>query len=76
MSSFSEVLSKRNVLKNFLKFTDKPKKQSSGGVLSKDVLKNFAISAEKYLCGNLFFNKVAGWKLETVRNSHWRCSVK
>ena len=29
-------------------------KASSGGVLSKDVLKIFAKSTEKYLCGNLF----------------------
>ena len=59
-----------------LKFTDKLKKQSSRGALSKDVLKNFAKFTEKHLCRNLFFNKVAGWKPETVRNSHWRCSVK
>ena len=72
ISSFSEVLYKRDVLKNFLKFTDKLKKQSSGGVLSKDVLKNFAKFTEKHLCGNLIFNKVAGWKPETVRNSQWR----
>ena len=31
-----EVLYKRSVLKNFSKFTDKRKKQSSGGVLSKE----------------------------------------
>ena len=60
ISSFSEVLYKRDVLKNFLKFTDKLKKQSSEGVLLKDVLKNIAKFTEKHLCGNLFFNKVAG----------------
>ena len=66
------MIYKRDVLKNFLKFTDELKKQSSGGVLSNDVLKNFAKFSEKHLCGNLFFNKFAGWKPETVRNSHWR----
>ena len=38
--------------------------------------KNFAKSTEKHLCRSLFINKVAGWKLEIVRNSHWGCSVK
>ena len=52
------MLYERGVLKNFPTFTDKLKKQSSGGVLSKDVLKNFAKLIEKYLCRNLFFNKV------------------
>ena len=40
ISSFSEVLYGRGVLKNFSKFTDKLKKQSSRGVLSKDDLQN------------------------------------
>ena len=35
ISSFSEVLYKRGVLRNFSKFTDKHKKKSSGSVLSK-----------------------------------------
>ena len=70
------MIYKRDVLKDLLKFTDKLKKQSYGGDLSKDVLKNFAKFTEKDLCRNLFFNKVAGWKPETARNSHWRCSVK
>ena len=34
------------------------------------------LQTEKHLCRSLFFNKVAGWKLETVRSSQWRCSVK
>ena len=76
ISSFSEVLYKRDVLKNFFEFPDKLKNQSSGGVLSKDVLKNFAKFTEIYLCVNLLFNKVTGWKPETVRKSHWKCSVK
>ena len=76
ISSFSEVLYKRGALKNLSKFTDKIKKQSSGGVLSKGVLKNFAKFIEKHLCWNLFFNKVPGWKPEAVRSNHWRCSGK
>ena len=71
ISSFSEVLYKRDVLKNFSELTDKLKKQSSGGVLSKDVLRNFWKFTEKHLCGNLFSNKVANRKPETVRSSHW-----
>ena len=43
--------------------------------LSKDVLKNFAKFTDKHLCRSLLFNKVASWKPETVRGSHWRCSV-
>ena len=43
---------------------------------SKDVLKDFAKFTDKHLCPSLFFNKVAGWKAETVRSSYWRCSVK
>ena len=43
------VLYKRGVLKNFSKFSDKHKEQSSGGVLSKDVLKNFEKLAKKLL---------------------------
>ena len=42
---------------------------------SDDVLKNFVKFTHKQLCQILFFNKVAGWKPETVRSSYWRCSV-
>ena len=35
-------------------------KQSSRGVLKKDVLRNFAKFTGKHLCQSLFFNKVAG----------------
>ena len=42
----------------------------------KDVLKNLAKLTAKHLFRSLFFNKVAGWKPETFRSSHWRCSVK
>ena len=71
--SFPEVLYKRGYLKHL---TDKHKKQSSGGVLSRDILKNFAKFTDKHFYPSLFFNKVAGWNPETVRSSHWRCSVK
>ena len=47
--SCAEVLYK-GVLKNFLKFTEKKKKQSSGGALLKDVLKSLAKFKEKHLC--------------------------
>ena len=70
------MLCKKGDLKNFLRFTDKHKKQSPGGVQSKDVPINFAKFTEKRLCWSLFFNKVAGWKPVTVRSSLWRCSVK
>ena len=43
-SSFPDILYKKGVQKNFSKFTDKNKKQSSTGNLSKDVLKKFAKS--------------------------------
>ena len=61
-SSFPEVLYKRGVLKNFSKFSDKHKEQSSGGVLSKDVVKNSVKFTEKQLCQSLLFSKAAGWK--------------
>ena len=47
ISNFSEVLCERGDLKNFSKFTDKHKKQSLAGVLSKDVLKHFTKFIEK-----------------------------
>ena len=42
ISSFWEVLYKRNVLKNFSKFADNLKTQLCGSVPSKDILKNIA----------------------------------
>ena len=71
------MLYKRSVLRNS-KFTDKIKKQSSGGVLSKEKmsLKILQNSQKKHFSRSLFFNKVAGWKPETFRSSHWRCSAK
>ena len=56
MSSVPEVLYKSSDLKNFSKFTDKQKKQSTGDILTKDVLKNFAKFTDKHLCPSLFFN--------------------
>ena len=73
----------KDVLKN-IKFIDKLMKTSSGGVLSKDVLKSFAKSTEKYLCGNLFFKVQTGnlklsetvtgdvqWLKMFLKNSHF-----
>ena len=76
ISSFPEVLYKRDDLKNLSKFTHKQKKQSTRGALTKDVLKNFAKFTDKRLFPCLSFNKAAGWKPENVRSSHWRCPVK
>ena len=45
-----EVISRNN----------KAQKQSSGGVLKKRFLRNFAKFTGKHLCESLFFNKVAG----------------
>ena len=39
--------------KNDLKTTQKPQKQSSGGILKKVVLKNFAKLAGQHLCWSL-----------------------
>ena len=46
-------------LKKFSKLQVDTKKQSSGGVLWKDVLKNFANLTEKRLSWSPFFNKAA-----------------
>ena len=55
ISSFLEVLYNRGDLKNFSKFTDKHKKKSHGGVLSKDDLKGFAKYTGKHICRSVFF---------------------
>ena len=49
ISSFLEVLYKKRYSEKLPKFTDKHKKLSSGGVLSKDILLNFAKFPEKCL---------------------------
>ena len=76
ISSLPVLLYKKGFLKNSSKFTNKHKKQSSGVVMSKDILTNFAKFTGNHLCQSLFFNKVAGWRPEAVRSSHWRCSAK
>ena len=62
ISSFPEMLYKIGVLKKFSKFSDKHKKQSFGGVLSKDALKILQNLQKKRLCQSLLFYTVAGWK--------------
>ena len=52
------VLYKRGVLKNFSKFSDKHKEQSSEGVLSKDVLKNFEKLTKNIFGGVSFLTKL------------------
>ena len=70
------MLYKRGPMKNFSKFTDKQKNKPSGGVLSKDVLENFAKLTEEHLSCILCFSKVAGSKPETVGSSCCRSSVR
>ena len=70
------MLYKIGVLKNFSKFTDKLKKQSSGGALSKDVLENFAKFIENIFSRIFFLKKLQAGNPETVRSSHWIWSVK
>ena len=55
ISSFPQVRYNSGDLNFFSKFTDKHKKQSSGSVLSKDVLKSFANLTENHLSRSLFF---------------------
>ena len=56
------MLYERGVLKNFSKFTDKHKKLSSGGVLSKDVLKSFQNSEKKIFARVSFLIKLQAGK--------------
>ena len=70
------MLYKRGPMKNFSKFTDKQKNKPSGGVLSKDVLENFAKLTEEHLSWIICFSKVAGSKPETVGSSCCRSSVR
>ena len=60
--TWNKVLYKRAVLKNLSTFLDKYKEQSSGGFLSKDVLKKFVKFTEKTSLPESPLNKVAGWK--------------
>ena len=75
-SSFPEVLYKRSSEKLKIHREIQEAVILRCSVKRKDVLKNFAKFTEKHFCRSLFFNKVAGWKPETFRSSHWRCSVK
>ena len=64
--NFPVVLYKKSVLKNFSKFTDKHKKQSTGGVLSKEniflkILKN---SQKKISVGVSFLIKLQAENLK------------
>ena len=54
------MLYKRGVLKNYSKFTDKHKTQSSAGARLKNVLKNFAKFTEKKSLSESLFNKDGG----------------
>ena len=80
ISSFPEVLCKRGVLKNFSKYTDKRKKQSSARCSIKrfcSIEKFCKIYRKTSLPESLFLVMMqTTWKSETVRSSHWRCSVK
>ena len=59
------MLYKRAVLKNFSKFSEKHKEQSFGGVLSKDVHKNFVKYTEKNIfAGVSFLTKLQVGKLK------------
>ena len=61
------MLYKRGVLKNFSKFSDKHKTQSSGGVLSKDVLKNFEeIHSKNILAGVSLLTKLQAGNLKST----------
>ena len=51
-------------LKNFSKCSDKHQEQSSGGVQSKDVLKNFVQFTEKHLCRILLLTKLQARNLK------------
>ena len=71
------MLYKRIVLKNFSKFTDKHTQNSHQGMFCQNMfLKSLQNSQENNFSGVFFFNNVANWKPKTVRNSHWRRSVK
>ena len=70
------MLYQRGVLKNLSKFTDEHKKQSSGGVLLKDVLKSFAKFTEKHLFQNVFLIKLQAGNLKLSEAATGGCSVK
>ena len=67
ISSFSEVLYKRGALKNFSKFKDKLKKQSSGAVISKNVLKIFANLQKNIFARTSFLIKLQAGNLKLLK---------
>ena len=64
----AQVLYERSVLKNFSKLTDKHKKQSSGGVLSKEkmLLKILKNSQKNIYSGVSFLMKLQAGNLKLV----------
>ena len=62
--TWNKVLYERGVLKHFSKFSDKRKEHSSGGVLSKYVLKNFVKFTEKTFTGVSFLTKLQAGNLK------------
>ena len=60
----SQRYSIKDALKLFSKFSDKRKKQSSGGVLSKDVFKKF--TEKNYFSGVSFLTKLQAGRLQTL----------
>ena len=63
---WNKLLYKRGFLKNFSKFSDKHKEQSSGGVQPKDVFKNLVKFTGKHLCWSLFWIKLEFWGPTTL----------
>ena len=64
INNFLEVLYKKDDLKNFSKFTVKQKKQSTGGDLARDVLKNFAELKINILTRASFLKKLQAGNLK------------
>ena len=75
ISSFPEVLYKNGILKNFSNLQVNTRSSHQEVFCQKGFHKNCAKFTGKHLCRSLFF-KVTGWKPETIKSSHWRCSVK
>ena len=78
ISSFPETLYKKGDLKNFSESTGKHKSSHPEAFYQKKrcSLKICKIQKKTHLCSTLFVNKVASWKLGTVRSNHWRCYLK
>ena len=77
ISSFLEVLCKIGVLTNFSKFSEKQKKQSSGGVLSKDILKKLTKFTEKNILARVkFLTKLQAGNLKLAEATAGICKTK